>query len=361
MKTFERYVAGLMLTLFSGLSLGLVALFIVIDFGDWLHLYIGKPVADVATLYGYRGQLAFAQLAPAAMVLAAALTITVVRRRGEWTALRALGASAFTLVRPVLLVCAACAAGLVAFEEFATSDAAPKLDKLLVERFNRQGDMGLMYAPRRWFRAGDALVNVRGEFQPPVLNDVRVFRLGLSHELVEWTDARQLTFLAPGRWRADDARSVRFVGAQVREGRRGTFELDLALEPEAAQLAVGRPEWMPLTRLVRQVELLNTLKLPSEAVRFSLQQRVALPVAALLAAFIACVLGLRAALQPSTPRALLEGAALYGSIFVLGMMARSLAMNSHLPPDAAAWLTPALLLVAAVGVARRYVSPSARR
>lgn len=358
MKTFERYVAGLMVTLFLGLSLGLVALFIVIDFGDWLHLYIGKPAGDVATLYWYRGQLAFAQLAPAAMVLAAALTITVVRRRGEWTALRALGASSFTLVRPVLLVCAACAAGLVVFQEFATSDAAPRLDALLVERFNRQGDASLMYAPRRWFRAGDALVNVRGEFQPPVLNEVRVFRLGAAHQLVEWIDARQLIFLGPGRWRVDGARAVRFEGAQVEEGARGSFELDLALAPEAAQLAVGRPEWMPVTRLARQVELLDTLKLPSEAVRFALQHRLALPLAALLAALLACLLGLRAAVQPSTPRALLEGAALYGAIFVLGLMARSLAMNSHLPPAAAAWLTPGLLVVLALG---GYVSPSARR
>ena len=168
-------------------------------------------------------------------------------------------------------------------------------------------------------------------------------------------------FFGPGRWRTDDARWVRFVGAEVREGRHGSFELDLALEPEAAQLAVGRPEWMPLFRLSRQVELLTTLKLPSEAARFSLQHRVALPLAALLAAFIACVLGLRAVSRPSTPRALLEGAALYGTIFVLGMMARSLAMNSHLPPVAAAWLTPSLLAAIAVALAQRYVSPSARR
>jgi hypothetical protein len=58
---------------------------------------------------------------------------------------------------------------------------------------------------------------------------------------------------------------------------------------------------------------------------------------------------------------LLEGAALYGTIFVLGMMARSLAMNSHLPPVAAAWLTPSLLAAIAVALAQRYVSPSARR
>ena len=50
MKTFERYVARLTFGIFVSVALGLVALFLVIDFGDWLRIYTGKPVFDVLTL-----------------------------------------------------------------------------------------------------------------------------------------------------------------------------------------------------------------------------------------------------------------------------------------------------------------------
>ncbi len=72
MKLLERYVARLTAGLFITLTLGVVTLFLVIDFGDWLRIYTGRPVADVAMLYWYRSHVAMVQFAPAAMVLAAA-------------------------------------------------------------------------------------------------------------------------------------------------------------------------------------------------------------------------------------------------------------------------------------------------
>lgn len=347
MKIFERYVASLTLGIFVAMAFGLVALFLVIDFGDWLRIYTGKPVADVATLYWYRSHLAVVQFAPAALVLAAGLSITVVRRRGEWTALRALGASPITLLRPVLIVSCASALSLIAFEEFVVSESGPKVDRIMVERFDRWGDFVTVYSPRRWFKAGDSLVNVRGEANPERLQNVRIFELGKAHDLVAWTDAAALTFVSKGRWRADDARAVRLAGAEVLGEERGSFELKLPLEPEVTQLAVGRPEWMPLTLLSKQVSLMNALKLPTEATRFAIHQRWAAPFAAVLAAFIACLLGLRTKVRASVPRALLEGAGLYGGLFVAGMISRSLAINARLPPFAAAWLVPVVLAGAA--------------
>lgn len=350
MKIFERYVATLTFGIFVAMALGLVALFLVIDFGDWLRIYTGKPVIDVVTLYWFRSHLAVVQFAPAALVLAAGLAITVIRRRGEWTALRALGASPVTLLRPVLIVSFICALALIAFEELVVSESGPNVDRIMVERFDRWGDFTTVYSPRRWFKAGEALVNVRGDVNPDHLSDVRVFLLGDHHELSGWVDAKTLTWIDKGRWRAEDAHFVRFSGADVTSDERGTFELPLPLGPEVTQLAVGRPEWMPLTVLSRQVSLMKALELPTEATRFAIHQRWAAPFAAVLAAFIACLLGLRPAVKPSVPRALLEGAALYGSLFVTGMISRSLAINARLPPFAAAWLVPFVLVGLAVAL-----------
>lgn len=353
MKILERYVARLTAGLFVTLALGVVTLFLVIDFGDWLRIYTGKPVADVAALYWYRSHVALVQFAPAALVLAAGLAVTVVRRRGEWTALRALGASPATVVRPILLVATLAALGLVGFQELVVSDSGPKIDRLMMERFDRWGDFLTVYSPRRWFKVGDSLLNVRGEANPERLEDVRLFKLGASSELVRWTEGSRLTFVREGQWQIEDATELDFSGAEARAGRKGTFELALPLRPEVTQLAVGRPEWLPLTVLTRQVSLMAALQLPTEPTRFAIHYRWAGPLSAVLAALIACLLGLRGQSGASVPRTLLEGAGLYGGLFVAGMISRSLAINGRLEPALAAWLAPLLLLPVVVWLGQR--------
>lgn len=353
MNRLERYVARLTAGLFVGLAAGLVTLFLVIDLGDWLRIYIGRPATDVALVYWYRSHLALVQFAPGALVLAAGLAVTVVRRRGEWTALRALGASSATLLKPVAGVAVVVALALVAFQEFVVSRSGASLDHLMVERFGRWGDFSAVYMPRTWFRVGDSLVNVRGEQHVERLADVRVYTLAPGPSLARWIEAGTLTWVRDGLWRAEDANELLFEGASVTPGRKGTFEVSLALKPEATRLQPGRPDWLPLTVLSTQVELLRTLELPTEATRYALHARWASALGAVLAALIACLLGLGGAGGASVPRALLEGAALYGALFVSGMVARSIALNGHLPPGVAAWLAPLVLAPVALWLSHR--------
>ena len=352
MKLIERYVARLTGGLFVLLAVGLITLFLVIDFGDWLRVYAGRPVGDVALLYWYRSHLAMVQFAPAALVLAAGLAVSTVRRRGEWTALRAVGASSAVVVRPIMVFSIVASLGLVVFQEFVVSESGPKSDRVMLERFERWGDFGVVYSPRRWFRVGTSLLNVRGEANPQRLEDVRLFQMGQHSELVSWVEAKRLTFVRQGRWQADDATELFFDGANAHAGRSGSFELDLPLRPELTQLAVGRPEWMPLTVLSKQVAVMTELQLPSEATRFAIHQRWAAPAAAVLAALIVCLLGLKGQKGSSVPRTLVEAAALYGGLFVLGMISRSLAINGRLAPWMAAWLAPLVLVPVVLWLAR---------
>lgn len=362
MKRLERYVAALVFGIFASVLLGLVALFLVIDFGDWLRIYTGKPWWDVVTLYWFRSHLAVMQFAPAAMVLAASIGVTLVRRRGEWIALRALGASPATILRPVALVCVAVAALLFGFQELVVSASGPKVDRIMVERFNRWGDYGSVYAPRRWFKAGHALVNVRGEVSEQGFAQVRLFELGPRSELVRWLEGERLTFVADGRWRLSGATELWVRGEALVEGRTGELELELPVRPEVTQLAIGRPEWLPVTVLVKQLELLRTLEIPSEATLFAIHQRWAGLAAAVLAALLAAVRSLQSASRASISRSLLEGAGLFGLLFVAVMIERSLATNGRLPVIVAAWSFPALLaLLFAWRVTAGAREPGARR
>jgi lipopolysaccharide export system permease protein len=354
MITWERSVARLAAGIFLALALALVALFLVIDFGDWLRLYTGKPPGDVALLYWYRSHLALVQFAPAALVLTGGLTITLIRRRGEWTALKALGASPMAVLRPVLVVSLTGALALVAFQEFVVSRSGPNVDRIMLERFGRWGDFMSVYTPRRWFRAGSWLINVRGAAADDHLEDVRLFELGADGRLVRWLEGSRLTYAAENRWSLDGATELALDGAEARpELRRGALDLALPLRPEITRLAVGRPEWLPVSTLGDQVAVLGSLQLPTEPTRFAIHQRGTNLLVTALAALLTALLALGGRGRPSIPLALISGGVLYGALFVLGMISRSLALNGHLAVPVAAWLLPGALAVAVVVLARR--------
>lgn len=337
-------------TIFVLLALALVALFLVVDFGEWLRIYAGKPVEDVARLYWFRSHLALVQFAPAAIALSGGLAVTVVRRRGEWTALKALGASPTQLVRPVAVVALVAALGLLAFQEFVVSQSGPAADRMMVERFDRWGDFLVVYSPRRWFRAGPWFVNVRGDVA--TLADVRLFEVQ-NGQLARWLEGERLVRVGEGSWRLEKATELTFAGPSVTGSRAGDFELSLPLRPEITQLAVGRPEWLPVATLAGQVGVMSALQLPTEATRFAIHQRWASGLAAVLAAVLTALLALSGRARPSVAMAIVSGGALYGALFVGAMISRSLALNGRLPPSLAAWVVPVVLLGACSLLARR--------
>lgn len=352
MNTYERSVARLAAVLLSALALGLVSLFLVIDFGDWLRIYTGKPPGDVALLYWFRSHVALVQFGPAAMVLVGGLTVTVLRRRGEWTALKALGASPWILLKPLIVVVGLSSVALVGFQEWVVAESGPRIDRMMVENFQRWGDFITVYSPRRWFRTGNWLLNVKGDITPEQLNDVRLFEIRADGGLARWLEGERLTFEGAGRWRLEGAHEISLNGALVTGTPEGTLSLSLPLRPEINHLAIGRPEWLPLSVLRGQVGVMSTLQLPTEATRFAVHHRVASALVSLLACLLTALLALTDRNRPSIPRALITGGVLYGLLFVAAMISRSLALNGRLEVPVAAWLLPALLAVANLALAR---------
>src|SRR5207302_6883819 len=94
----DRLVLREMVRLFFATLGGVVLIYLVIDFADRAHGFTGRAWGKAAAeLYANKAAVVSYQLAPAALIIAAALLITILSRRGEMTALLSLG------VRPLRL------------------------------------------------------------------------------------------------------------------------------------------------------------------------------------------------------------------------------------------------------------------
>ncbi|MBE2253366.1 MAG: LptF/LptG family permease [Myxococcus sp.] len=365
--TLFRLIARLYLGLFALALLGVVLVYLVADFGDRLNVFLNHTVADVAELYWYKSLMTLHQLSPAAMLLAAGATASVLRQRAEWTAMQALGASRWTVVAPVLVSAGVVAAGLMAFDEAVVTKAGERVDGLMVNRFGRWGDYGFFYFPKQWFRVGSDIVHVRGESEPSGrLRDVTVYRLRPGFQLSARVDADALESRGGDLWALFDAVERRFAedGTSTLE-RSAELLMSLAgSDPQTFRIRQGRPEQMPLADLRTQQVIRAKVGLPVERFLLAMHNRFAYPLTGVAAALLALSLALRPARRGHLTLALIEGLLVSLALFAFMLMGKALVLGEHVSPGFAAWAPVVGLVVLGGGlwaVSEGQLRPRARR
>ena len=338
--------------MFFGLLGGVLVVFLVGDFSDKLNTYIDRPVADVALLYWYKLLLAIHQLTPAAMLLAAGVSASTLRKRGEWTAMQALGLSRWVIVFPVAVVAVCSAAALVAYDELVVTRAGPIIDRMMVDRFGRYGDFLAFYSPHRWFRLDHHVIYVRGEAGQRTLRDVSLYELDGQFRLVRRFDAGVLQHLAGDRWELDDAVERVFPSEGVSH-LRSHDRLDLDLPGSSAgtfAVALGRPEFMRTGELLEQLAVRARVGFSTEQLRFSLHNRFTYPAMGVAGTMLALALALRRVRRGHITQALLESLVVVLVLFVMTIAAKSLALGDRVPAATAAWGPVVALLALSFGL-----------
>lgn len=334
-----RYVARLYFGYFCTLLFGVVCVYLVADFGDRLKLFWDRSWVEVSTLYVHKAVLAVYQLTPAAMLLAAAATVSTVRQRGEYTALLSLGGTP-RLVFVTVTACALLLAGaLTAFDEWVVRVASARIDQIQVARFNSWGDWWVFNRPKQWFRKGDWVLYVRGEANPAGLVDVVLWRLDDDFDVAERIDAQAMHFDADGRWKLEQANVRRFAlgGALATEVKPVSEVVLPGTRADSFQIRGGRPEQMSSAELLTQMARRSDAGLTTARWAVAFHSRFAYPLTGVAAALLAMVLATRRARKGHLTLALVEGVAVAAIVWSVSLTCRALALASLLTPWLAAW------------------------
>jgi lipopolysaccharide export system permease protein len=350
--TMFRYVVRAYLGYFVVILFVLVAVFLVIDFVDRAKAYTGPEwVKDVLILYGYKTVVAVQQLGPPALLLAGGAALSVLRKRGEVTALESLGFGWLAHFAPIALAALVLSAGLIAFDEWAVVKAGPRVDEITAKRFHRWGDWRFYFQPKQWFRIDDRIYYLRAGGADEGFRDVTILRFTPSFGLVQRIDATSMVHQAEMRWRMSGVVERRFY----EDGTSTLTQLenavyDLGAEKDAFRIRRGRPEQMRLAELREQVEARAEVGLPSSQFLLALHNRFAYPLAGVPAALLAVGLVLRPGRRASLTVAIAEGLLIAASLWGLMVVGRTLVLSDRLSPQLAAWLPPAVLLLVASAV-----------
>jgi lipopolysaccharide export system permease protein len=286
----DRLLAAQFMKLFGATLGGVVLLYLTVDFADRAGSFWGRAWGKAALeLYWNKGAVVAYQLAPAALIIAAALLATLLARRGELTALFSLGVRPWRLAAPIAVLATFLGIVLFFLGERVVVRADARAEEIQVKRFNRWGDWATYHAGSSWLRGESGRIfhlgsQQRGGWEPAtMLEIVPPFRLARR------IDARRLEPAGTGRWRFFDAVETRYALSREPGGIIAEIRADVLEEhfPETAadlELRGGRPRQLAWRQLHDQVQRRARLGQPVREWELALWERAAHPVTAIPAA-----------------------------------------------------------------------------
>ncbi len=349
-----RYVAAQFLQMAAVCVAGLVIAYLIIDVFDnlkWFNRY-GAGADEIVRYYVARLPVLAARVIPMALLIAVALTISLLGANGELLGMRACGIPILRILAPVWMLCALAvpADHLLANELVPRSSGRAKQIKRV--EIKKQGDTTREARERVWYRVGKKIHEMeRLDLLSGLASSVTLYELGSGGLPVRRTDANGARYVGDGNWLLDEPRSVELDGdgrlaRTPRPGRVVQFGEEAPTEIETADLTPAE-----LRAAIEDPDLEGPIAL---AYRTDLQMKISAPFACLLLPLIALFFSATGPPFPRPVQTLIASAVIAVAHAFATSFAGSMGHGGTLSPWLAGWGPSILFAIAALAMGIRH-------
>ncbi len=348
MTVMIRYIMREYLKVFALCEGGLVAVFALVDFFEKLSGFIehDAPLAKMAAYASYKLPEITLYITPMAILMATLLTLGLLVRSHEVTAMKSCGMNLLRLTAPLGLFGLLVSLTFLSLGQSLIPEAHWRAEWVRMAEIEGQQMSTSSRQTRLWFRQGDETVVHASAFEPQqgILLGVNLYRLGQDFTLPEEIEAKELRY-EEGRW-------------VLRAGTRQAFHADGSIEqssfdllpvafegtPDQFHRVRVNPEEMTAGELQRYIEQLTRYGYPSAAYRINLEARWAFPFISLIMVIFGVALALREWRLSNIALAIATSLAVALGYFFLYSLMLSLGRGGLVPAPLAAWAANLLFL-----------------
>jgi lipopolysaccharide export system permease protein len=356
--TLFLHLARRTLVSFVGALVAVVVLFVAVEFAEAAGTFEGAgAVQDAVRVYLYRAAAVAWQTAPAAMLLAASLTASGIRRTREYDAMRALGLGPWRVALPALAVAVLVAAGMVVFDDAFAAGAASRADEIKAARGKGTVSWNRSQERKTWFRGRDGkrIYELRAAGPDGSFERVTILEMGPGFRLVRRIDGARMSPGPGGEWILEGVEERRFLpGGEMVLDRADMRTYRFDEDPLAFAVRPGWPSQMRRGVLGEQVAVRSRLGLPTAEYELEWYRKLSYPFSAVPASLLALALALRRNRKGFVTASLVEAVAVSLAFYGMQGLAWSMARSGHLPPMAAAWAPDAVLAASGLWALRRW-------
>ncbi len=320
----------------------LLVAFLIVDVLDnlkWFTKY-DATLGEVLRFYGARILVIASRVVPIALLVAAALNVSLLAVQGEVMGMRACGISAAHALLPVLVLCGAFAV----FYFFLTNDVVPhasaRASEVKQTEIKNRGDESRQVRTQVWYRVGDNVYEAE-ELNPlkGVAWNITWYKLGSDGLPRTRTDARMARHMGAGIWRLIDPVSVEIDNTELRlvqTPSRAQLGHDVPAETDTAHLSLAE-----LRREIEESE--RDGNYAATEYRVALHAKLAAPLMCLVLPAIAILFAVGGPPFPTPVHTLVLSAVMAVSHVMLLGVGAALGKGGAISPILAGW-GPAFLL-----------------
>ncbi|WP_447980222.1 LPS export ABC transporter permease LptG [Candidatus Nitrospira bockiana] len=298
MRILFRYLVREYLKVFLMCFAGLMTVYLVVDFFEKVRRFIrfDAEAAHILLFFLLRTPAIAFQIAPLAVLMATLLTLGILSRNHEITAMRSCGISLYRTALPFLLCSVVIALALFLLSAVVipvTNAQAEYVKTVLIEKKN---PLAILKSIRPWIQLeNQTLMNI--EVMEPdglTLRGLRLYRLGSDFRLLEISEAKLARFTTEGWVMEDGVTRVLLPGGGVRTEPFTTKPLALSHDPAdfRAGLSVDSEE-LTLRTLRMRIERLRQDGYQVARLLTEYHGRIAFPFVSVVMAVVGIALSLK--------------------------------------------------------------------
>ncbi len=348
MKILQRHILMEFLKILLITLIAFIALFLIVEVVENLDDYLENNVPPLACVmfFIYKIPAIFFQISPIAMLLAVLLSLGILNKHGEITAIKAGGIGLLRALAPLLIFGVVMSIGVIFINESLTPMANKAYNSLEKKWMAGKKDAAHLGRSGIWFRSGETIYNIAAmDLSEKRLSGITKYRLGKPFKLKERISAASARWDGKS-WISKKAEGWSFSGGHTNKKEvYKDYRFPEIKSPDMMQNIESSYEKMSFTELNRYIATLKRDGYETAKYRVELLSKLSFPMVNLVMVLV----GIPFALRTGRNSGIASGMALsfvigFGYWIIFGMT-KSLGQSAIIPPELAAFF-PVVLFMA---------------
>ncbi len=342
MTILNRYILTAFGRIFSLSLAAFVGIYLLVDFFEKVGDFIENHAAFSQYLWYFFNKIPMVavQVAPLAVLMGVFMTLGGFSRSNELTAMGSGGISLLRIAAPLLGASLAIALTVSAANEYLVPLSVKKINYILQTEV--QGKTQPVFKrDRLWCRDGDDIIFIRLALpEKGELEGISIFRIGAGSQITARTDAAKAVFRSGGDWTFRDVTIRTFdpgTGSVTRLERLGQKILHLHKSPADFRISTPEKGELGFRELHRLVGKLKAEGFDVTRYRVDMQNRLAMPFASVIMAFLGIPFALRKGRNAGPAMGVAISVGIGIAYHIIQAMLVAFGYSAVIPPLVAAW------------------------
>ena len=349
MKIIHRYILKHFLKTLGICVAVFTLLFLVFDFFDRIDNLIAEEASFwlVISYYLHKTPLLISQTLPIAVLSSTLLSLGLLSKNSEITAMRSAGATIFWITRPIFIACFLISLAGLLMNETLVPYSVRRVKEIYNIDIKKKDKKGSYSQDDFWWKSGNELFAVNQfDSRTNTLFGMTKLELDSQFKIVKRTDAEQAVWIDPVLgWSMRGIKEYRIDNNknQVEEKSVKVSPLPIKEQPRDFFSAEADPLSMSYSEMKLFIDKQRNNGIDISSYLADLQNKISFPFISLVTAIVALPFALKPARSGSMAASMLAGLALGFTYYAVHSFSLAMGRAEIWPPLLAAWMANLLM------------------